>query len=158
MTGVLLNGANWPLVEWPTAVAAVAAVLYARGGRLSASPASAEKRWRGIAFYSGITTAVLAIGSPIDAYADRLFWSHMVQHVLLTMVAPPLILLGRPWPRVLRPFARSIRRQAARTILTGGTLRDRLQKGPFSIEDAIWKLTGQPAQENRRELLDGSER
>ena len=111
VTGVLLNGDNWPLLEWPTAVAAVVAALYVRGGRLSAAPASSEKRWRGVAFYSGIATAVLAIGSPIDAYADRLFWAHMVQHVLLTMVAPPLVLLGRPWPR---SFARLLARSAGR--------------------------------------------
>ena len=56
-------------------------------------------------FYAGLGVLVLAIDSPVDAYADRLFWVHMVQHVLLTMVAPPLLLLGRPWPE-LRPLPR----------------------------------------------------
>jgi putative copper resistance protein D len=39
---------------------------------------------------------VIATQSSIGAYDDVLFWIHMVQHVLLLMVAPPLLLLGRP--------------------------------------------------------------
>ena len=46
----------------------------------------------------------------------------MTQHVLLTMVAPPLLLLGRPWPRMLKPFASSVRRPVARAMLVGSTL------------------------------------
>ena len=47
-------------------------------------------------------TIVLALDSPLDGWADELFWAHMLQHVLLLTVAPPLILLGRPWPRMWR--------------------------------------------------------
>jgi cytochrome c oxidase assembly factor CtaG len=59
---------------------------------------------------------VVAIDWPVDTYADRLFWVHMVQHVLLTMVAPPLLLLGRPWPRVARPLPRAARRRLAKGL------------------------------------------
>jgi len=59
---------------------------------------------------------VAAIDSPVDRYADRLFWAHMVQHVLLTMVAPPLILLGRPWPRSVRALPLGARRGIARSL------------------------------------------
>ncbi len=75
------------------------------GGRMSATASDAGKRWRGAAFYGGLATLALAVDSPIDAYAGRLFWVHMVQHVLLMMVAPPLLLLGRPWPRVVAAAA-----------------------------------------------------
>ena len=54
------------------------------------------------AFFAGLLTIVIALDSPIDAYADQLFWVHMLQHILLLTVAPPLILLGRPWPRMWR--------------------------------------------------------
>ena len=50
-------------------------------------------------------TIVVALDSPIDRYAEQLFWVHMLQHVLLLTVAPPLILLGRPWPRMWRGAA-----------------------------------------------------
>jgi len=112
---VLLRGENWPL-EWPLAGVAVAALLYALGGR------GRTPRRRTACFYGGLLTVVLAVDSPVDAYADRLFWVHMVQHVLLMMVAPPLLLLGRPWPRVIRPLPLSVRRTIARTLLLGRPL------------------------------------
>jgi cytochrome c oxidase assembly factor CtaG len=118
----LLRSANWS-VQWPLAGVAIAGVLYFLGGRLSATPPAAAKRRRGTAFYAGLLTLVLAIDSPIDSYADTLFWVHMVQHVLLMMVAPPLLLYGRPWPRLLRPVPPAIRRPLARTALAGETLK-----------------------------------
>jgi putative membrane protein len=119
--GFLLRSSSWP-VEWPLAAIAVTAVLYMRGGRLSATASAAGKRWRGIAFYAGLATIALAVGSPVDAYAGELFWVHMVQHVLLMMVAPPLLLLGRPWPRIMRPLPLGLRRPLARGVLAGPTL------------------------------------
>jgi cytochrome c oxidase assembly factor CtaG len=115
--GFLLRGANWP-VEWPLVAIVDAGLLYALGGRFAARPS----RWRSAAFYSGLATLVLAIDSPVDAYADTLFWVHMVQHVLLMMVAPPLLLLGRPWPRLTRALPLDVRRPLARAVLTGSAL------------------------------------
>lgn len=118
---VFLRSSNWPF-EWPLLAVALAGLLYFLGGRLSATPAAAIKRWRGASFYGGLVVLVLAIDSPIDAYADRLFWVHMVQHVLLMMVAPPLLLFGRPWPRIARPVPLGVRRPLARATLAGPTL------------------------------------
>lgn len=117
----LFRAENWP-VQWPLYGLAVTAYLYLLGGRSSATPPSREKRLRGAAFYAGLAALVLAIDSPVDAYADRLFWAHMLQHVLLMMVAPPLILLGRPWPRVARPLPLDLRRPVARAVLVGSRL------------------------------------
>jgi putative membrane protein len=118
---VLLRASNWPL-EWPLVAVVVTALLYLHGGRLSATASGAVKRWRGAAFYCGLLAIVLAVDSPLDAYADRLFWAHMVQHVLLMMVAPPLLLIGRPWPRLSRPLPLDVRRPLARAALAGPTL------------------------------------
>jgi putative membrane protein len=118
---------DWPVAWPPSALLAAAAVLYYLGGRLSAGP----RNRRGIAFYAGLATVALAIDSPVDAYADRLFWVHMTQHVLLTMVAPPLILLGRPWPRLIRPLPRMLRLPAARSVLAGATLGPARAVGRF---------------------------
>jgi putative membrane protein len=117
----MLRASNWPL-EWPLAAIVAAAVLYYLGGRASATPPDAAKRGRGACFYLGLVTLALAIDSPVDAYAATLFWVHMVQHVLLMMVAPPLLLLGRPWPRIVRPFPLSVRRPVARAALAGEPL------------------------------------
>ena len=117
----VLRPSNWPL-GWPLAAIVAAGMLYAHGGRMSATASDAAKRWRGAAFYAGLATLALAVGSPVDAYAGELFWVHMVQHVLLMMVAPPLLLLGRPWPRLVRPLPLEVRRPIARGVLAGSTL------------------------------------
>ena len=119
--GFLLRSSSWS-IDWPLAAIAVTAVLYLLGGRLSATKSDAGKRWRGVAFYAGLATLALAVGSPVDAYAGELFWVHMVQHVLLMMVAPPLLLIGRPWPRISRPLPLGVRRPLARSVLAGPTL------------------------------------
>jgi cytochrome c oxidase assembly factor CtaG len=53
------------------------------------------RRWT-LSFLAGCGVVVIATQSSIGAYDDVLFWIHMVQHVLLLMVAPPFLLLGRP--------------------------------------------------------------
>jgi cytochrome c oxidase assembly factor CtaG len=99
------------VVDWPLVSIVVAAGCYLAGRRPSDT-------WRRDAcFYAGLLTLVVALDSPVDRYADRLFAVHMAQHVLLTMVAPPLLLLGRPWPRSLRALPLGARRRVARALL-----------------------------------------
>jgi cytochrome c oxidase assembly factor CtaG len=52
--------------------------------------------WRPLLFMTGIAIVVLALTSPLDAAAGWLLSLHMLQHITLTTVAPPLILLGLP--------------------------------------------------------------
>ncbi|MFB3739665.1 MAG: cytochrome c oxidase assembly protein, partial [Candidatus Velamenicoccus archaeovorus] len=47
-------------------------------------------------FAGGLAAILVALVSPLDAWSDDLLSAHMVQHLLLTLVAPPLLLLGRP--------------------------------------------------------------
>lgn len=113
---VLTNPADWPLGA-PFAVCVLLAALYALGGR-----GRTYERWRAAAFYGGIATIVLALDTPVDAYADRLFSVHMAQHVLLLTVAPPLLVLGRAWPRLWQPLPVPVRRLAARGFAAGAPL------------------------------------
>ena len=84
----------------PLIVACLIAALlgYALGlRRLGASRAarmlSVSRR---AAFAGGIATVVVALFSPLDDLVDRSFAAHMVQHLLLMMIAPPLLVWGRP--------------------------------------------------------------
>ena len=92
-----MTWAGWS-IEPALAYVGLAAWLYWLGGRSYSR--GTDEPLRAAAFTAGLVTIVLALDSPIDGYADRLFWIHMTQHVLLLTVAPPLILLGRPWPRM----------------------------------------------------------
>lgn len=50
-----------------------------------------------IAFLSGMLIMFLALVSPLDELGDSyLFSAHMVQHLILTIIGPPLLLLGTP--------------------------------------------------------------
>ncbi|MDQ6607042.1 MAG: cytochrome c oxidase assembly protein [Actinomycetota bacterium] len=106
-----MSWSGWS-IEPPLAYVALAGLLYWLGGRGYRS--SDRQRLRTTAFVAGLVTIVLALDSPIDGYADQLFWVHMVQHVLLLTVAPPLILLGRPWPRMWRALPIAMRTTVGR--------------------------------------------
>jgi putative membrane protein len=90
----------------------LAAALYLLGcrGRSRSSPRQMAS------FFAGLLAIVIALDSPIDDYADQLFWVHMAQHVLLLTVAPPLFLLGRPWPTMWRALPLGPRTALARTL------------------------------------------
>ncbi|SRR5579875_47115 len=90
----------------------VAAFLYWWGARYSIRRGLARhlRWWRAACFAGGLLVIFLALESPIDAYSDQYLWTHMLQHELLTLVAPPLLLLGEPaWP-MWRAFPPSWRR------------------------------------------------
>jgi putative membrane protein len=93
-----------------------AALLYWLGGWGKRPPQAAD-RWRTAAFIGGLAAIVVALGSPIDDFADRLFWVHMVQHVLLIAVAPPLLALARPWTRMWHGLPISHRRSLTRSFM-----------------------------------------
>jgi cytochrome c oxidase assembly factor CtaG len=59
-------------------------------------PARPWPLWRTALFLSGLAVVVIATQSGVGSYDDVLFWDHMVQHLLLLMVAPPLLVVGEP--------------------------------------------------------------
>ncbi len=53
--------------------------------------------WRILCFFAGILVLLGALNGPIHDLSDSyLFWVHMGQHLLLTMVLPPLLIAGVP--------------------------------------------------------------
>lgn len=104
------------LQSWspPVAVNAslcLAILFYTRGWlRLHAAFPRLFSAWRLIAFLTGIAGIWLAIGSPLEAFDDVSLTVHMVQHLLLLSISPPLILLGWPALPLLRGLPRSVGR------------------------------------------------
>src|SRR5699024_9956825 len=47
-------------------------------------------------YFRGLLVAFVSLSSSINAYSDVLFSMHMAQHLLLIMVVPALLILGRP--------------------------------------------------------------
>src|SRR6516225_6244655 len=89
---------QWEFAPVVTAATGAAAVAYLWGAWRVARrhPARPWPWWRTALFLSGLAVVVLATQSGIGAYDDVLAWDHMVQHLLLLMVAPPLLVAGQP--------------------------------------------------------------
>ena len=68
---------------------------------------------RAVLFAAGVVSAVLAIESPLDAAGDVRFTPHMLQHLILTDLSAPLVLLGAP---LLLAFA-ALPRGGARSLV-----------------------------------------
>jgi putative membrane protein len=65
--------------------------------------------WRTALFLLGLVTLVIALASGVDALASESFAIHMVQHMLLTVAAAPLLLLGAPVRPLLRGLPAAVR-------------------------------------------------
>jgi cytochrome c oxidase assembly factor CtaG len=65
-----------------------------------------------IAFAGGLLAVLLALASPVDVFGGLLLEAHMIQHLLLIMVAPPLLLLGQPVLPLFRGLPRWVFKDA----------------------------------------------
>ncbi len=102
---------SWPLDPWLAAILAAAGIVYLRGW-LILRRRDAE-RWHGgrlAAFVGGLAVVYVALASPIEPFASLLLQVHMVQHLLLMLVAPPLIWIAWPLMPMIRGLPREVRR------------------------------------------------
>ena len=106
---ILTSWAGDP-VPWLATVVATVGYLVAVRSVDRAHPRSPVPRWRVAAWLTGVAVTALALVSAIDVYAGSLFSVHMVQHLLLSMVAPPLLALGAPTTLALRAASPRLRR------------------------------------------------
>jgi putative membrane protein len=80
-----------------------------RGGRSRGLP-----RWRRRCLAAGVLAIIVALFSPLDQLAEVLFSAHMVQHLILMQVAPPLLVLGAPALELLWTLPPASRRRVGR--------------------------------------------
>lgn len=78
--------------------------------------------WRALAFATGLFAVALALLSPIATFSSLLFSMHMTQHLLLTMVAAPLLLLGAPLLPMLWGLPLAVRRAVGQACAPGAPL------------------------------------
>src|SRR5580704_3729747 len=111
---------DWSL-DPPLVLVVDLAVLYWIGDRRTVTPArkAAGQRWRSLSFYASLIVLAVALASPIEILSEELFWVHMVQHVLLLVVAAPLMVFSQPWIRLWRCLPLESRRWLARNLSQG---------------------------------------
>src|SRR5215475_2091992 len=101
----------------PLLVCGTAAALYALGRR------GKLRLWREVSFYSGVALAFVVLEQPFDDWADSWLSVHMAQHIVLMTVVPPLVVLGRPWPRLWLPFPLAARRAVGGSLSRSPSFR-----------------------------------
>jgi cytochrome c oxidase assembly factor CtaG len=115
---------SWPFDPWLLISLVVTGAVYLRGWLILHR--RDPERWHGrplAAFLGGLTTIYLALASPIEPFAALLLSVHMLQHLLLMMVAPPLLWLGAPLFPMMRGLPRAVRIHWLAPLLTSPVLR-----------------------------------
>ncbi len=94
----LHHGAMGPAgTVWLTLIIVLAALVYLRGWlHLRSTSSNLISGWRAASFVIGLFLIWVAVASPVAALDMELLTAHMVQHLLLMTLAPPLIWLGEP--------------------------------------------------------------
>jgi cytochrome c oxidase assembly factor CtaG len=125
---------NWSFDPFGVVVALVV-VLHeiglARLRRRSVASRTTKRRRRSVFFYAGLGVLLLAVMSPIDYWASRYFFVHMIEHILIAFFAPILIVLGAPWIPLLHGLPVGVRRRWGRALLLGSGSRALRAVGRF---------------------------
>jgi putative membrane protein len=94
--------AAWNANPLPSLALFLVAYLYVNGLSRWPQPSHPISRWQKASFFTGLLAIFLALQSPIDPLAGHQFSFHQLQHLLLRMVGPLLVLGGAPLTPMLR--------------------------------------------------------
>lgn len=107
-----------------TLLSVAVCVIYFRGWiRIRRTRPLYFTRSRLLCYLAGVLVLWLAIASPLDGFADVLLSAHMVQHLLLMSVVPPLVLLGAPVVPLLQGLPRWLVRRFVGPLITTRWIR-----------------------------------
>lgn len=82
---------------WVSGALIVSGLVYLRGWvRIRGLNLEGVAGWRAASFVLGLLLIWVATASPLAALDHAMLTAHMVQHLMLMTLAPPLILLGMP--------------------------------------------------------------
>ncbi len=95
--------ASWSIPWVPTLAILITALAYLRGWYLlRCAGFPLIPAWRVCWFLAGLLSLWTALAGPLDVFNSWLLTAHMIQHMVLMMIAPPLILLGNPLIPIVR--------------------------------------------------------
>jgi len=109
----------WTFDPLALSTVALSSLVYGRGLTAlwhAAGVGSGIRRAEAAAFYLGQASLLCALVSPLDRLSDLLFSAHMTQHEILLVVAPPLVVLGRPVVALAWAFGPTRRRRVMRAL------------------------------------------
>ena len=120
---ILLTGWSFDPTVWLPVLLAATVYLLAVRQVDGAHPDNPVPRRRVAYWLVGLGALILALQSPIERYDTTLFSIHMVQHLLLTMVAAPLLVLSAPITLLLRAASSRARKRWILPVLHSRVVR-----------------------------------
>ncbi|HZU89050.1 MAG TPA: cytochrome c oxidase assembly protein, partial [Stellaceae bacterium] len=122
-----LVGPDNPWAEWPisadiTLPLLAVAILYIAGAWDAKAPRRSAAL-RHCAFFGGLATVFLALQSPIEPVSDHVVVVHEIEHMLLGIYAPGLIMIAAPQAALLRGLPDWARRRVVAPLFAGRLLR-----------------------------------
>jgi cytochrome c oxidase assembly factor CtaG len=115
---------SWTLEPWLITVLMITSVIYGRGWWwLHHRRPQRFGIWELLAFQAGLLALFLALASPLDALAELLLQVHMIQHLMLMMVVPPLLWLGAPVLPLLHGLPQPVVKCAVGPVLASPPLQ-----------------------------------
>ncbi len=120
---ILLTGWSFDPTIWLPVLLAGAVFLLAVRHVNRAHPDNPVPRRRLVYWFAGLGALILALQSPIERYDTTLFSIHMVQHLLLTMLVAPLLVLSAPITLLLRAVSSRARRRWILPVLHSQVVR-----------------------------------
>ena len=96
--------------------------VYVRGAVRRLSVAQPVSAVRHALFAGGMLALFLSLQSPIDPMGKRLFLAHQIQHLLLRMIGPMLVVLSRPQGVLTAGLPEALRRSIIAPIMANGAV------------------------------------
>ncbi|MEX2660179.1 MAG: cytochrome c oxidase assembly protein, partial [Acidimicrobiales bacterium] len=122
----------------PAVIVGLLLALWAHARGTARAPRRDGWRWRSACFVAAVVAVAVAVISPLDALAGALASAHMVQHVLLVLVAAPLLAVSAPSAALLRGSPPAVREAAVRWRRRFRLTRRNLS--PLRHPAAVWLL------------------
>lgn len=141
---------EWTLDPWALAIAALLGGLYLSGARRVRRSAAAWPPGRTVAFCGlGLGFCVIATMSWVGVYQPVLFYARSVQTILLLLVVPLFLALGRPFTLLIASLPglgprieAGIRSQAAKILTFPAITTMVLVIVPFAVYFTPWYAAG----------------
>lgn len=117
--------ANWTFDPWAVVPLVSLVAVYLNGVRrlLQKSRSMTSWTWRHLLFACSIVAFLVALVSPVDGLGEALFSAHMAQHMILMLLAAPLLVAARPLAVLMHGMPTPIHRRLAAPLARSKRLR-----------------------------------
>lgn len=113
----------WQISPPVTVPIIVLLLVYLAGLRRSRQIGHPVSTGRNVLFFAGMASIYLALQSPLDPMADRLFVAHQVEHMFLRVLGPMLLVLSVPAAPLLRGLPLWAKRWIVKPIIRNRAMR-----------------------------------